>query len=74
MIEWGQNLISDVNRDSFKIKMKNKVGSNVNANATEIVTSEELKIFIAKLMTIFFRVSFFLSYDPDDHHVTVNDV
>ena len=53
-----KNYISDVNRDSFKIKMKNKAGSNANANATEIVTLEELKIFIVKSTIIFFHVSF----------------
>ena len=54
--------------------MRNKVGSNVNANATEIVTSEELKIFIAKLTTIYFHVSFFSSYDPNDHYLTCDDL
>ena len=57
-VGWGKNSFSDVNRDSFRIKMRIKVGSNVNANATEIATSEELKIFVAKLTTIFFHVSF----------------
>ena len=57
-IRTQRNFISVVKRDSFKIKMRNRVGSNANASEMEIATSEELKIFTAKSTTISSHVSF----------------
>ena len=58
--------------------MRTKVGSNVNANATEIATLEELKTFIARLTTIFFHVSFLPKMTSKlplyDRDMTVDDL